>query len=334
MSNEYRNIRNRTLIVTEGNHEKFKLLKKLLLAFPDMKIDFNNIVMYKSNIYNLYEKIVSDYGDDWEEQDVDLPMSVSQWKNFDIELSKENFTNIILIFDYERHDPHFSEEKICKLQNYFSDITDVGQLYLNYPMVESYLDYNEFDYDEHKNKIFKAHISKGKEYKCQVSKSKLSEIFGVFDKLISILDDEIENPGLSEKIIIYLLSINDSNDLFMKINSKLCSVIDTDKAKTLTYHFKSIIEQLNYLSKGLNYFEYLKSIFINIVHSNIRKANYIQGASFELTNEQLKDVYFEYIELSKVLDKQNSVSNDINTGFVWVLNSSVFLAANYKSFWN
>lgn len=261
-------------------------------------------------------------------------MSVSKWKNYPYELSKENFTNIILIFDYERHDPYFSEEKICKLQNYFSDITDVGQLYLNYPMVESYLDYNEFDYDAFKNKIFKAHVSKGNEYKHQVSKSKLSKIFGAFDKLISILDDEIHDFELSEKTIINLLSINDSSDLFTKINSELCAVVCTDKLRTLTYHFKSIIEQLDYLQKGLNYFEYLKLIFINIIHSNIRKANYILGGSFEITNEQLKDIYFDHIELSKILDKQNVVSNDFNTGFVWVLNSSLFIAANYKSFWD
>lgn len=334
MNNEYRSIRNRTLIVTEGNHEKFRLLKKLLLSFPEIKIDLKNIVIYESNVYNLYEKIVSDYGSDWEEQDIDLPMSVSKWKNYPYELSKENFTNIILIFDYERHDPYFSEEKICKLQNYFSDITDVGQLYLNYPMVESYLDYNEFDYDAFKNKIFKAHVSKGNEYKHQVSKSKLSKIFGAFDKLISILDDEIHDFELSEKTIINLLSINDSSDLFTKINSELCSVGCTDKLRTLTYHFKSIIEQLDYLQKGLNYFEYLKLIFINIIHSNIRKANYILGGSFEITNEQLKDIYFDHIELSKILDKQNVVSNDFNTGFVWVLNSSLFIAANYKSFWD
>lgn len=305
MNNEYRSIRNRTLIVTEGNHEKFRLLKKLLLSFPEIKIDFKNIVIYESNVYNLYEKIVSDYGSDWEEQDIDLPMSVSKWKNYPYELSKENFTNIILIFDYERHDPYFSEEKICKFQNYFSDITDVGQLYLNYPMVESYLDYNEFDYDAFKNKIFKSHVSKGNEYKHQVSKSKLSKIFGAFDKLISILDDEIHDFELSEKTIINLLSINDSSDLFTKINSELCSVVCTDKLRTLTYHFKSIIEQLDYLQKGLNYFEYLKLIFINIIHSNIRKANYILGGSFEIKNEQLKDIYFDHIELSKILDKQN-----------------------------
>ena len=334
MNNEYRSIRNRTLIVTEGNHEKFRLLKKLLLSFPEIKIDLKNIVIYESNVYNLYEKIVSDYGSDWEEQDIDLPMSVSKWKNYPYELSKENFTNIILIFDYERHDPYFSEEKICKLQNYFSDITDVGQLYLNYPMAESYLDYNEFDYDAFKNKIFKAHVSKGNEYKHQVSKSKLSKIFGTFDKLISILDDEIHDFELSENTIINLLSINDSSDLFTKINSELCSVVCTDKLRTLTYHFKSIIEQLDYLQKGLNYFEYLKLIFINIIHSNIRKANYILGGSFEITNEQLKDIYFDHIELSKILDKQNVVSNDFNTGFVWVLNSSLFIAANYKSFWD
>lgn len=334
MSDDFKQIRNRTLIVTEGHHEKTKLIKKLLLSFPEIKIDFNNIVMYESNIYNLYTKIVNDYGEDWEEQDVDLPMSVSRWKNFDVELSKENFTNVILIFDYERHDPNFSEETICKLQKYFSDITDVGQLYLNYPMVESYLDFNDFEYNEFKNKKFEAHISNGKKYKTHVSKSKLFEIFEVFDKLISILNNEVHDPELSENIITDILRINNSTDLVVEINSILIKVIDTKRAKTLAHQFERIIYKLDYLSKGLNYFEYLKSIFISVIHSNIRKAYYIQEDFFELSNEMLKNIYFDYIDLYKVLIKQNEASRDDSSGFIWILNSSVFIASNYKSFWN
>ena len=162
--------RNQTLVITEGNHEKNKLLKLILLAFPEINISENNIVMYESNIYSLYAKIVYEYGTDWQEQDVDLPKCVAKWKNLGIKLEKRDFTNVILIFDYERQDPNFSETKICDLQKYFSDISDMGQLYINYPMVEAFYhmksipdpDYNTYtaSLQELKDKAYKARVHK------------------------------------------------------------------------------------------------------------------------------------------------------------------------------
>ena len=41
---------------------------------------------------------------------------------------KEDFTNIVLVFDYERHDTNFSEEKILEMQRCFIDAADMGML--------------------------------------------------------------------------------------------------------------------------------------------------------------------------------------------------------------
>lgn len=61
--------------------------------------------------------------DDWENEwtDIDLPFVISKKKNLENLCYKNDFTNIILVFDYERHDPQFSADKILRLQNYFSD---------------------------------------------------------------------------------------------------------------------------------------------------------------------------------------------------------------------
>lgn len=78
---------------------------------------------YTTNIYMLYEDIIREYGDDWENEwtDIDLPFVISKKKNLENLCYKNDFTNIILVFDYERHDPQFSADKILRLQNYFSD---------------------------------------------------------------------------------------------------------------------------------------------------------------------------------------------------------------------
>lgn len=332
MSNKNKDIRNRTLVITEGNHEKEKLLRKLLLVFPYINIDFENIIIYKSNIYNLYNKIVKDYGDDWEDQEVDLPMSISQWNNFDNELSKDNFTNILLIFDYERHDPYYSKEIICKLQKYFSDVTDVGQLYLNYPMVESYLDFDYLDYSDFKTKKFVVDIRKGKEYKNIVSKTKIFKVFNVFDKIIDILDSELNNEELSYELTINILRIKDETNLINNITSILSDYIKQD-ISTLSNHIKAILTSLEYLKKNIDYFEYLHNIFKKIIQINLQKAYFIQNGNEVLSFYDLKDIYFEDINLFDILCVQNCMSDDVKTGFIWVLNTSIFIAANYKAFW-
>ena len=132
--------RSRSLLVVEGKHEKDELFWLIFKCFPEVDIDLNNVWIYGTNIYMLYEDIVNMYGHDWveEEIDVDLPFVISKKKTPDNVRYKNDFTKILLVFDYERHDTNFSEEKITQMQRKFSDVTDMGQLYINYPMIESY----------------------------------------------------------------------------------------------------------------------------------------------------------------------------------------------------
>ena len=60
-------------------------------------------------------------------------------KDLNLSVEKE-IIKIFFNFDYEAQDPNFSINKIQRLQKYFSDVTNNGQLYINYPMVESYFD--------------------------------------------------------------------------------------------------------------------------------------------------------------------------------------------------
>ena len=112
--------RNQTLLVVEGEHEKDILFRLLFQCFPEINIDMNNVWVYGTNIYLLYEDIAKEYGNDWagEEIDVDLPFVISKKKTPEDLKYKGDFTNILLVFDYERHDINFSEEKIMEMQNY------------------------------------------------------------------------------------------------------------------------------------------------------------------------------------------------------------------------
>lgn len=110
-------VRNQTLLIVEGNHEKNELFGLLFKCFPELNIDIEQVWIYGTNIYMLYDNLVKEYGVDWYETEVDLPFVVSK-KNEEETKFRTDFTNIILVFDYERHDPNFSEEKISIMQKY------------------------------------------------------------------------------------------------------------------------------------------------------------------------------------------------------------------------
>lgn len=85
--------RNQTLLIVEGNHEKNELFWLIFKCFPEVDIDFNNVWIYGTNIYMLYEDIVKMYGDDWDEEeiDVDLPFVISKKKTPDNVRYKNDF---------------------------------------------------------------------------------------------------------------------------------------------------------------------------------------------------------------------------------------------------
>lgn len=123
--------RSQNLLVVEGSHEKNKLFWLLFQCYPEINVDMDDVWVYGTNIYMLYTDIVSEYGVEWSRDDIDLPFIISKKHYPDSIRYKEDFVNIILVFDYERHDTSFSEEKILEMQQYFTDATDRGKLYIN-----------------------------------------------------------------------------------------------------------------------------------------------------------------------------------------------------------
>lgn len=181
--------RGKTLIVVEGNHEKNVLFHLLFKAFPELNILMENVWIYGTNIYGLYNLIVKEYDEDWDYLDVDLPYIISKQKTgMDIQY-KRDFTNIFLVFDYERHDPNFSEQKIIKLQEYFSDSTDVGKLYINYPMIESYQQLridSEREYIDAKIPVI---LQPGDKYKALVKHYYIAKLVDYIERIPQLLKE-------------------------------------------------------------------------------------------------------------------------------------------------
>ena len=324
--------RSRSLLVVEGKHEKDELFWLIFKCFPEMNIDIDDVWIYGTNIYKLYEDIVKAYGNDWakDEMDVDLPFVISKKEHPETIYYRNDFTNIILVFDYERHDPAFSEEKILEMQHCFEDSTDMGKLYLNYPMIESYLHLKSIPDEEYINRKIPVSLQPGDKYKGLVKSEsiieKAVELPHRIDDLLAgdryrVSDVEKRN-GCCDAI----LKIS-TNELEKKLEEILCIVGDEKKEKTLKYQLKDWITKIGYTCENRTYWEHMRKVLQEIVCHNIRKAARIQK---EDANEHDLRKQFEQMDLSEILNVQNEVSRNFEKGFIWVLSTCVLLIPDYN----
>lgn len=122
------------LVLVEGARTDARLMERLLAIYNiDAKYQ---IVSYGTNIYTLYSEMFAEN----DPSKVDLLQLLKERESdpnkkliFDIA-----YTDILLIFDLEPHAPDFSPEKIRRMAEYFVESSDMGKLYLNYPMVEAF----------------------------------------------------------------------------------------------------------------------------------------------------------------------------------------------------
>lgn len=122
------------LVLVEGAKTDVALMERL---FSIYQIDFKyEIVSYCTNIYTLYKEMFEDNDPD----DMDL-LQLLKSREPDLvkkTLFDESYSDILLIFDLDLHDFGFAPEKIRHMAKYFVESSDVGKLYINYPMVEAF----------------------------------------------------------------------------------------------------------------------------------------------------------------------------------------------------
>lgn len=323
--------RSQNLLIVEGNHEKNNLFALLFRCFPEMNIDMEDVWIYATNIYQLYEDIVKEYGEDWPETDVDLPFVVSK-KKYPGELRyKEDFVNIVLVFDYERHDTYFSEDKILDMQQYFVDSTDVGKLYINYPMIESYQDIEVLPDVTYIDKKVSVLVKPGSQYKAMVRSTDVAKHIEFPNKLTEIIEDrfEVKDKELCNKCVEALLNLTEDAGLENSIYEILNGVIGSGNIKTAQYQFLDKIGQCGYITQGLTYWKYMRKLFQQLIYHNIHKAHRIQTDRTQVDNMDYK-ACFNSLDLVEILKKQNAASRDSIDGFIWVLSTCIFLVPDYN----
>lgn len=325
--------RNRTLLIVEGNHEKNKLFWLLFKCFGEIEINFDDIWIYGTNIYKLYDDIVAEYGEDWaaNEDDVDLPYVISKKQNKPV-CYKDDFTNIIIVFDYERHDPYFSENKIMDMQRCFIDVADMGKLYINYPMIESYQHLKSLPDADYAERKIPVSLQPGDKYKLLVqNETCLSWVMDFPHRLNDLIwsrfgiSDEAVKSSNCEKVLHLSNSSNLKNDLDIIFSG----TVDEALRKTLVGQLSDWIHKARYTDCGTNYWEYMRDTFKQIILHNICKANRIQNDDYNIAPEKYKDC-FDGLDYERILEIQNESGRDLDTGEIWVLNTSVLFIAEYN----
>ncbi len=122
------------LILVEGAKTDVRLMKHLMQMYNiDIKYE---IVSYNTNIYTLYDAMFAE--GDPDSMDILQILKERELDPQKKQIFNERYTDILLIFDFDPQDPLFSKEKIAEMMEYFVESSDVGKLYLNYPMVEAF----------------------------------------------------------------------------------------------------------------------------------------------------------------------------------------------------
>lgn len=154
--------KSKILVIVEGAKTDVNLMKRLLNIYGISET--HKIISYNTNIYTLYNQLPDDY-DEYEDFDLLQLLKERESDQSKLDLLNERYSDILLIFDLDPQDPQFKPEKIIKMANYFTESTNMGKLYLNYPMVEAFY-HMESILDENFNKyIVTLDDLKDKKYK-------------------------------------------------------------------------------------------------------------------------------------------------------------------------
>lgn len=326
--------RGQSLLIVEGHHEKNRLFWLIFKCFPEVNINMDEIWIYGTNIYQLYNDIVKEYGEGWAEEkvDIDLPFVISKKQCPDKLRYKEDFINIVLVFDYERHDTNFSEEKILEMQRCFADAADMGRLYINYPMIESYRHLRQLPDDGFAERKIPVSVRPGKEYKALVEQE---TILGSKIDFPHRIDDLLEKYfGVSdaekrEKCCNEILEISSVNSMENVIDNALQEVVAEHILLTAKYQLADWVTRQEYVHMNLTYWQYIRGILKQVIYHNISKANRIQYGQYQIPEDRYKE-YFERLDLTEILKVQNLASRDNITGFIWVLNTCIYFIAEYN----
>lgn len=158
-------MKSKILLIVEGEYTEPKILGSESHGLLSLVGCDYEIVPFSNPIYELYEAY-----ENGEYDDLVSYLRIEKGLKLDDEvLSRNAFSAIYLVFDYEPQYQKYSDDKIKKLLELFNNETELGKLYINYPMVEAYYDLESLPDQSYNEKTIELAGLTGKKYKKQVN---------------------------------------------------------------------------------------------------------------------------------------------------------------------
>ena len=150
------------LLVVEGDKDEPKILGDRSRGMLSLIGADYEVVSFSNPIYELYDAYDNGEYDD-------LVAYLVAEKGLKLEegvLPKNAFSAIYLVFDFEPQYQKYSNKKIRELLELFDDETNLGKLYINYPMLEAFYHLECLPDKKYNNRTVSLNGLNGKTYKC------------------------------------------------------------------------------------------------------------------------------------------------------------------------
>jgi len=234
------------LLVSEGSTDKV-LFEKINGIFFNNNLSF---FIVRSSIHALYNTLKRD-----EFTDTVKVLKEMTSDNNDRAVLNNNFFSIYLIFDFDPQDSAYDRKHLTAMLDFFSNETEMGKLYLNYPMLESFYDHSNFNLDEYINRVvpkedlgqYKKLVNKrGCKIKlCDYSKRTFNKTIKLnLLKASLLILDKKDLPAFA----VYQEQVNQKNIFMIQDhhlrNKKTVSILNTSVFLVVDYLGKSYYESL------------------------------------------------------------------------------------------
>ncbi|NCB14251.1 MAG: hypothetical protein EOM78_21925, partial [Erysipelotrichia bacterium] len=152
---------NNILFIFEGRKTEKNITDNLTKYF----VNENTIITcaYCTTIYKMYTDIIEDEFLDTFSLVKNIDTNKERLKTF----KRSDFAEIYMFFDYDGHASNANDQKLSNLLEFFNEETEMGKLYISYPMVEALKHIENFDTFEN----LKVSCKDFKKYKKTVSKN-------------------------------------------------------------------------------------------------------------------------------------------------------------------
>ncbi len=139
---------NKILFIVEGKNDEVKYINRLFEKC-NMSQKYE-IVPYKTNLHNLADLLIKN---DCLDESLEIKNVLKELEDSEEEKIKlsHDFSDVILVFDFEPQQDVPRFESIRKLLKFFNNSTQNGKLYINYPMMQSYRHFDKLPCASFKN---------------------------------------------------------------------------------------------------------------------------------------------------------------------------------------